>query len=115
MIKEIFNAEHVRKFTKGILRNYDGVNIALSPLVFADITPQITTTTSLLPLEPWQIVALKIGLAGYLTGRYGLTLASRLRENEGSTKLQKLIANKSLVAVGAAVATIDTVILTAPF
>lgn len=104
MIKEILSAEHLHETSKAIL----------SLFVFADI-PQVTTTASLLPLEPWQIVVLKIGVASYLTGKYGLTLASRLRENEGSTKLQKAIANKSLIVAGAATAAIDAVIITAPF
>lgn len=103
-MKEIFNADRLKEITRN----------ALPAFAFADMS-QVTATASLLPLEPWQVVALKFGIAAYFAGKFGLTVASRLRENEGSTKLQKAIANKSLILAGAATAAIDAVILTAPF
>lgn len=104
MFKEILNTSHLKEIA----------NNTLPAFAFADMS-EVTATASLLPLESWQIVALKLGLVAYLTGKYGLTVASRLRENEGSSKLQKAIANKSLIVAGAATAAIDAVILTASF
>lgn len=103
-MKEIFNAGRLKEITRN----------ALPAFAFADMS-QVTATASLLPGEPWQIALLKYGLAGYLTYQYGLSVASRLRENEGSSKLQKFIANKNLIGLGTAIAALDTYILTAPF
>lgn len=108
------NAEYLKGFAGRVFQNPEKLSGILSAFVLVDM-PKVTATTSLLPLEPWQIVALKLGFAAYLTSKFGLTVASRLRENEGSSKWQKSIANKSLIVSGVATAALDAVILTAPF
>ncbi len=88
--------------------------VCATPVRAQGINESETSATSL-RLENWQKGALRLGLAGLLTGGYALRLGSTLRQNEGSNKRQKRWNNVGLAVQGAGTALIDSVILTAPF
>lgn len=110
MTKEILNAnrERLGKIARGVA--------TLPAFAFADIPQQITTTTSLLILEPWEIAVAKGISSVAITGYYLMTLGSQLHANEGRTRFQKRVVNLGLAMGAPAVAFMDYLILIrAPF
>lgn len=87
----------------------------LSTCAFVTAIPnEITTTASLLPLEPWQTALIRFGIVAFTAGMYLSNVASTLHANQGRDPKHKLLGNLGLVASGAATAAIDVIAITAP-
>lgn len=114
MIKEIFNGERVRELGRSVLKSPDAIKQTLSVCMFADIAPQITTTASLLPLEPWQVVLAKIGAIAFLTGTYAISVAATLHANAGREEHERKIGHGGLVLTGLGTAAFDVLIVSFP-
>lgn len=105
MIKEILsNTGRIKEATS-----------ALPAFALADMS-QVTTTASLLSLEPWEITIGKAVTAAAVTGYYLMTLGTQNHLNEGRTRFQKRAVNLGLALAAPAVAFADYfIIFRAPF
>lgn len=121
MTKEILNVNRerlghvVRGVAERTKRGYETVGTALSAFALVDAS-QVTTTTSLLNLEPWEIAVGKGIVAAGITGYYLMTTGAQLHTNEGRTRFQKCAVNLGLALGAPAVAFTDyLLIFRAPF
>ncbi|MDP3982985.1 MAG: hypothetical protein Q8Q65_02830 [bacterium] len=106
------NKEQLRLLSKSIVFSLAVISEVLSATPVSAEVEQRENPAFNLKLEDWQKGALRLGLAGLLTGAFALRVGTTLRQNEGSTLGQKRWNKTGLITQGASTAFLDCVILT---